>query len=46
MVKPEKFGYLHLVYHYTVPLKTTRRNLTFAKLQWELSKTFSEEFFK
>ena len=22
MVKPEKFGYLHLVYHFTIPLKT------------------------
>ena len=21
MVKPEKFGHLHLVYHFTVPLK-------------------------
>ena len=21
MVKPEKFGYLHLVYHFTVPSK-------------------------
>ena len=23
MVKPEKFGHLHLVYHFTVPLKKT-----------------------
>ena len=22
MVKPEKFGHLHLVYHFTVPLST------------------------
>ena len=22
MVKPEKFGHLHLVYHFTVPLNT------------------------
>ena len=22
MVNPEKFGYLHLVYHFTVPLRT------------------------
>ena len=22
MIKPEKFGHLHLVYHYTVPLNT------------------------
>ena len=23
MVKPEKFGHLHLVYHFTVPLRNT-----------------------
>ena len=22
MVQPQKFGYLHLVYHFTVPLKS------------------------
>ena len=25
MVKPEKFGHLHLVYHFTVPLKNRRQ---------------------
>ena len=23
MVKPEKFGHLHLVYHFTIPLSTS-----------------------
>ena len=27
MVKPEKFGYLHLVYHFTVPLRDLRNTL-------------------
>ena len=26
MVKPEKFGHLHLVYHFTVPLRTLSNN--------------------
>ena len=24
MVKPEKFGHLHLIYHFTIPLKVTK----------------------
>ena len=27
MVKPGKFGYLHLVYHFTVPLTTSENCL-------------------
>ena len=28
MVKPEKFGHLHLVYHFTVPLKWCNNDIT------------------
>ena len=29
MVKPEKFGHFHLVYHFTVPLNTKHQSIKF-----------------
>ena len=41
MVKPEKFGHLHLVYHFTVPLRNVWGTMFFDKdasgrIQWTL----------
>ena len=33
MVKPEKFGHLHLVYHFTVPLRTMQEDVRM--ILWE-----------
>ena len=32
MVKPEKFGHLHLVYHFTVPLKNSQNSQNRARI--------------
>ena len=45
MVKPEKLDHLHLVYHFTVPLKTCLQDIFQRRLQEDVAedvfKTFS-----
>ena len=53
MVKPEKFGHLHLVYHFTVPLRTPFLQNTLAdcfcnvlfstKMEIEISQDYLQE---
>ena len=33
MVKPEKFYHLHLIYHFTVPLKVYKQNPKYSKIK-------------
>ena len=35
MVKPEKFGHLHLVYHFTVPLKKKKQVINYNMLSFK-----------
>ena len=42
MVKPEKFGHLHLVYHFTIPLSTGKIKIILFRTK-EIKKTYEFE---
>ena len=44
MVKPEKFGHLHLVYHFTIPLKGSWHDSTLWLHQWKTYKIKGDIF--